>query len=775
MRKRTVSNKRNKNKKGLQHYEIIGLLLVVIGTLAVLSIAGQNIGFIGECIFNLFSFLFGKSAGIPAIVFIFVGIRYIALREKFKYSLKFFIGIILYWLLIAAIHAWFTSFGNELNFEMLISYGGALGGIAVWGLRFLFGEIGTWIVLFVAVLITIVFFTKWSLSSGVIYVGEKTTQKVAKVGEAIKAKKIEYEERHRLTKKSKSTYSMRDFIFKKKQDKLSLNAEPVKESDYYEESHNNSEDLSQDNEKFDCMSHSEVENIELPSVFVEIDDTNVKNSEDLMISSLQVEGNPINAIEELNSYQYPPLTLLQPGVKQSYSLAKEASDKKKILEDTLHNFGVAAKVINISVGPTVTRFELEPAPGVKVKKIENLSDDIALQLAATHVRIEAPIPGKSAVGIEVPNGKNSVVVLRDVLESQEFIEARGNINVALGKDIAGKTIVADLAKMPHLLIAGSTGSGKSVCINTIIMSILYKYSPEEVKMILIDPKVVELSIYNKIPHLRSPVVTEPKKSAGALQWAVKEMENRYKLFSESGVRDIRGYNRLHTEDKMSFLLIVIDELADLMMVAADSVEQSICRLAQKARAAGIHLILATQRPSVDVITGLIKANIPSRISFAVSSQIDSRTILDKSGAEHLLGKGDMLFAPIGVINPIRIQGAFVSDEEVEAVTNFVENQKVVAEMIKSQEPIVFTAPEEATKVVGEEQQDELLSEAVDWVLSTGRASVSMLQRRFRIGYTRAGRLMDTMEELGIVGTANGAKPRDILVSKEQAEQILKGD
>ena len=477
----------------------------------------------------------------------------------------------------------------------------------------------------------------------------------------------------------------------------------------------------------------------------------------------------------VSTYKFPPLTLLKPGGRQSASLSREAEEKKKILESTLHNFGVAARVINTSVGPTVTRFELEPAPGVKVKKIENLADDIALQLAATHIRIEAPIPGKSAVGIEVPNGKTTMVALRDVLDSDEFRNAHGNVNVALGKDITGKTIVADLTRMPHLLIAGSTGSGKSVCINTIIMSILYHYRPEEVKMLLIDPKVVELSVYNAVPHLRSPVVTEPKKAAGALQWAVKEMEHRYKLFSASAVRDIRGYNRLNPKEKMPYLIIIIDELADLMMVAADSVEQAICRLAQKARAAGIHLVLATQRPSVDVITGLIKANIPSRISFAVSSQIDSRTILDKAGAENLLGKGDMLFDPIGAQNPVRVQGAFVSDSEVESVTSYIHNETAVKEMLSSEEPLVFTAPDEAEKAAVEEEQDELFPEAVEWILDTGRASVSMLQRRFRIGYTRAGRLMDTMEEMGIVGPANGAKPREILMNKEQADKLLSGN
>lgn len=351
-----------------------------------------------------------------------------------------------------------------------------------------------------------------------------------------------------------------------------------------------------------------------------------------------------------------------------------------MLESTLRSFGVSVRITDVSVGPTVTRYELEPAPGVKVSRITNLQDDIALQLAATHIRIEAPIPGKSAVGIEVPNEKTAEVALRDVLDDSSFKNRKGGVPVALGKDITGRPVVTDLTKMPHLLIAGSTGSGKSVCINTIIMSILFHQQPDDVKLILIDPKVVELSVYNGIPHLRIPVVTEAKKAAGALQWAVREMESRYQQFSYAHVRDIGGYNKLNPEQRLPFIVIIIDELADLMMAASDSVEDAICRLAQKARAAGIHLVLATQRPSVDVITGVIKANIPSRISFAVSSQVDSRTILDMAGAEKLIGKGDMLFNPMGAANPVRVQGAFVSDEEVEAVANYIKTEAVQGEV-----------------------------------------------------------------------------------------------
>ena len=476
--------------------------------------------------------------------------------------------------------------------------------------------------------------------------------------------------------------------------------------------------------------------------------------------------------EKNNFYSFPPLSLLKEG-ESSGSLETNAYGKANRLETTLKSFGVNAKIVHVSIGPAVTRYELEPAPGVRVSKIEGLSDDIALQLAATSIRIEAPIPGKSAVGIEIPNAKTVAVSLREVLSSNAFQKGKGKILVALGKDIAGKVVITDLAKMPHLLIAGQTGSGKSVCINTIITSILYHSLPEDVKLILIDPKVVELSIYNGIPHLRTEVVTEPKKAAGVLNWAVTEMETRYRSFAEKNVRDINGFNKQNPEMKMPFIVVVIDELADLMMVAKDSVEDAICRLAQKARAAGIHLVVATQRPSVDVITGLIKANIPSRISFAVSSQVDSRTILDKAGAEKLLGKGDMLFNPSGASNPIRIQGAFISDEEVEAVVSYVKEQCIQQDVIVSDEAkIDLSEWEPAVSSDSEEPKDELLAEASEWVVDTQRASVSALQRRFRIGYTRAGRLMDTMELMGIVSKADGAKPRTVLVSKGQLKELF---
>ena len=466
-------------------------------------------------------------------------------------------------------------------------------------------------------------------------------------------------------------------------------------------------------------------------------------------------------------YHFPSLDILAKG-KGSQNNGEEVAHNAMMLENVLSNFGITAKVVNATQGPTVTRYEIEPAPGVKVSRIVNLTDDIALNLAAQHIRMEAPIPGKSAIGIEVPNKTTEAVHLRDVLDCSDFKDARGGIPVGLGKDIAGKPVITDLAKMPHLLVAGTTGSGKSVCVNTLISSILFSRKPEEVKLLLIDPKMVELSIYNGIPHLMAPVVTDMKKAAAVLRWAVREMEARYKAFAASGKRDIKSYNEAHPKAAMPLIVLIIDELADLMMTAPDDIEESISRLAQMARAAGIHMVLATQRPSVNVITGSIKANVPSRISFAVGSQIDSRTILDMAGAEKLLGKGDMLFAPIGANKPIRVQGAFISDDEVEKLVEFVKAQREP----EYDNTVTQEAEKEAEKESAEDNdvyRDELLERAVNLVMESGQASVSMLQRRFRIGYTRAARLVDTMEDLKIVGPSMGSKAREILMSPEQAK------
>ena len=468
-------------------------------------------------------------------------------------------------------------------------------------------------------------------------------------------------------------------------------------------------------------------------------------------------------------YQYPPLTMLSQG-KSNPVTSEEVAHNAVLLEETLDNFGITAKVVNATQGPTVTRYELEPAKGTKVSRIMGLQDDLKMSLAAVDIRMEAPIPGKSAVGIEIPNKNVSAVHLRDVLDCEEFQQASGGIPVGLGKDIADMPVITDLAKMPHLLVAGSTGSGKSVCVNTLISSILFSRKPDEVKLILVDPKMVELSVYNGIPHLMLPVVTDMNKAAAVLRWAVREMDARYMTLATAGVRNVASYNKQNPTKAMPLILIIIDELADLMMTNPD-VEESIDRLAAKARAAGIHMVLATQRPSVDVITGKIKANVPSRIAFTVATQIDSRTILDQAGAERLLGRGDMLFNPIGANKPIRIQGAFISDEEVEELIAFVKGQGQ-PEYDEAMMAETDRGAETSDAVSTDEEQDELLERAVQIVLEQRSASASILQRRLRVGFSRAGRLIDTMQDMKIIGPpTNSSKGRDILMGEDQIREL----
>lgn len=491
---------------------------------------------------------------------------------------------------------------------------------------------------------------------------------------------------------------------------------------------------------------------------------------------LKITHNEIERHDE--EYVFPSIDFLNKGVNNNGQNATEEMRKTaEKLQSTLDSFGVDAKVVDVARGPSVTRYEIQPNAGVKVSKIVNLADDIALNLAASNIRIEAPIPGKAAVGIEVPNKATDMVTLRELIETDKFRDAKSKLSYALGKDIAGDIEISDIAKMPHMLISGATGSGKSVCINTIITSILYKAKPNEVKLLMIDPKVVELGIYNGIPHLLIPVVTDPKKAAGALNWAVQEMVMRYNLFAQRGVKDIKGYNeslkRDNEEGTLPQIVIIIDELADLMMVAANEVEDAICRLAQMARAAGMYLVIATQRPSVDVITGIIKANIPSRIAFAVSSQIDSRTILDTTGAEKLLGKGDMLYYPTGKSKPVRLQGAFVSEKEIESIVEFIKSNStaiyddtIIDKIEKADQKA--PDPEEASDA------DQLLPQAIDLVVEMGQASASMIQRKFKVGYARAGRIIDQMEARGIISGYDGSKPRQVLISRQELQEIKMG-
>lgn len=496
--------------------------------------------------------------------------------------------------------------------------------------------------------------------------------------------------------------------------------------------------------------------------------------------SVQISAEP----PQDGNYHFPPITMLETTKELSeQDVITEIQTNGRMLVDTLNSFGVQTSFVGYSRGPAVTRYELQPASGVKISKITNLSDDLSMNLATAGIRIEAPIPGKAAVGIEVPNKKNTIVRMRELVESNSFAASKSRLTVALGRDIAGETSVADLGKMPHLLIAGATGSGKSVCINSMIMSLLYKASPDEVRFLMIDPKVVELGIYNGIPHLLVPVVTDPRKAAGALSWAVTEMLKRYKIFAANSVRDLKAYNALASSrdfqdengqpmEHMPQIVIIIDELADLMMAAPNEVEDSICRLAQMARAAGMHLVIATQRPSVDVITGIIKANIPSRIAFAVSSQVDSRTILDMGGAEKLLGHGDMLFSPVGSQKPKRIQGCFVSDSEIESIVGFIKKSGEADYSEDIAEEIEKNAVEDKGKsndgdAMGGDDMDPMMPDAIKCIVDSGQASTSLLQRRLRLGYARAGRLIDQMEQMGIVGPHEGSKPRQVLITYQQ--------
>ncbi len=783
-------------------------------------------------------FLLGMGAPLGALLMMFFGGRYAVTSKGISLQRQLVLIILLALLLLVAVHHFCVPDGKEMEIQYILSYGGILGAGLSSFCHDALGDLGTTLFLIGAIVIDVLLLTHWSLSAEAKKVGnkaqvigKKTGEKLEDAAQRIREKKAAMEAARSAARLEVLDDKPTEFIFRKNteteeptpeeeptpDDDISATTEtvaeaipevPLPEEEFPEESNESISELSTSVEASDDGGGEETISPEEPSTEeiplaeenkdLPMEETPVEIPEEeptqepelekgpMKIASLAASAVtvptttapssqpvPVSPVETKPVYQFPPLSLLHAGNNQG-SGQSDVRQKAALIETTLQSFGVKAKVVHFSMGPTVTRFELKPEMGVRVSKIEGLSNELAMALEATHIRIEAPIPGKSAVGIEIPNTKALSVPLHDVLASDEFQHGKGHILVALGKDITGKTVVTDLAKAPHLLIAGSTGSGKSVCINSIITSIIYHSRPDEVKLMLIDPKVVELSVYNGIPHLRTEVVTDMKKAQGTLNWAVREMEARYQLFAGAKVRNIEGYNKSNPEKKMPYILIIVDEFADLMNVAAKDVEVLIQRLTQKARAAGIHLILATQRPSADVITGVIKSNIPSRIAFMVESGLNSRIILDEGGAESLLGKGDMLFKQAGALSTVRIQGAFISDEEVEAVVEYVKNEC----MKQEQQPVVYepidlSVPEkeESTEQLDEEQ-DDLLEEAAEWVLDTKRASVSALQRRFRIGYTRAGRLMDTMERMGIVGPAEGAKPRDILMSKEALAEML---
>lgn len=770
-----MSKRQNKAKNTLRS-EIIGVLFATVGILLLSSLTGFRMGSFGESIENIFLYAFGLGAWLISLLFFIIGIKYIWQQGKNIYTKKT-AGVILFFIsLLSLFHQFISPAENEMLPTYLQQGGGFFCGLIVFGIRKVLGVDGASIFFLALTICSAIFAFKWSLKKTATTATKSVNDAanmVVNAGKQMKKPLFFNYEKHLPN------------ISTKQPDKI----EEIKEIEKIEEIPNEiiteplEEIANNDNVFFDIeeainpiIEEKTQEIIEPePSEPIEVE-LKEKILEKTTKTIQKNTGFYDFAKEESSNYRFPsPNLLAQPVIDNSLINNDEVLEQAKILEQTLTDFKVSAKIVNIVNGPAVTRFEVEPAPGVKVNRIVSLVDDLTLRLAAAGIRIETSIPGKSAMGIEVPKKNTTPVSFYDVINSQEFLEEKSKLAIALGKDITGKTIIADIGKMPHVLVAGSTGSGKSVCINTIVNSILFKALPDEVKFIMIDPKVVELSTYNGIPHLLTPVVTNAKKAASALFWAVEEMEKRYNSFAEAGVREISRYNNT-AEEKLPYIVIIIDELADLMMVAPSDVEDAICRLAQKARAAGIHLILATQRPSVDVITGIIKANIPSRIAFAVSSQIDSRTILDSSGAEKLLGKGDMLYYPVGMSKPQRLQGAFISDDDIEAVTEHIKTQSIP---LKYTENITeYSLPSDKSSLPLDNMQDlsmqdELMIPALEIIMPLGQASASLLQRRLRIGYTRAARLIDYMEELGIIGPATGtSKPRDILLSYDEAVVLL---
>nr|WP_246565937.1 DNA translocase FtsK [Tissierella carlieri] len=717
-RKKTTKKMEDKNK---YNKDIMGVIIVAIGILSMISLFSFKMGIIGSIIRGTtFSFMGFGSYFFPLII---VGSGMVFILDKFNHQegkIILSMGFILLSILIIldGINPFDYTFYDRISNSIALSKIGKGGGIigSFFGFFFykLFGSIGSYLILGLIILINILLITNIRVKD-IVSIFKKESK--PEINKSVKPKVIN---------------NVANDI------KQEVNKEDIKILDYTKNS------LAKDSPK------------------------EIKIKEE--INSIDTEIKIKQSKNHVSTYSIPSLSLLKsPAPNQDINDKKEILNNAKIIEETMKNFGIDAIITQINKGPTITCYELQPSPGIKLSRIVSLSDNIALSLASSDIRIEAPIPGKAAVGIEVPNKVKSSVLFKELITSEEYNNINSSVPLALGKDVSGNVIVSTIDKMPHLLIAGATGSGKSVCINTIIMSILYKSSPEDVKLLLIDPKMVELSIYNGIPHLLIPVVTDAKKAAFALNWAVDEMEKRYKLFAQNNVRDMNSYNskvKASNGEELPTIVIIIDELADLMMVSAQEIEDYICRLAQMARAAGMYLIVATQRPSVDVITGTIKANIPSRISFAVSSQVDSRTILDMAGAEKLLGKGDMLFYPSFYSKPSRLQGAFISDEEVEAVVNSLKAQDItdynedIIEIVESPREIQFN------------DSDDLLPTAIELVVGEGQASISLLQRRLKIGYARAARIIDEMEERGVIGGYEGSKPRKVLLSPEDLDSIL---
>ena len=729
--------------------EIIGLVILAIGLYIMFSMIVEKPGKMGMLLKVFFGFLFGKASLAFVLIWIFISITIMLKAQPFHWNKKISALIIMAFNYSILNYAFIVNDLLPPSFDIKAIFyiawgnasqnigGGFIGLTLSYILISLLSKTGTIIVIILSSLIAIMMFTQKSLVSYLkdLLVNIKTWLLSLKEGVFSQDGKGEL-----------AAHSSADDNGEHTQIKeLKKNIEKI-------------------DEKIKILDYTQNEDFTRKKV-------DKKSKEEEGFDEETLTNSLYSSKHKKSKYIFPPIDILnKPSGERTSNSKKRVINNARILENTLLNFGVQAKVVQVNMGPTITRYELQPSPGVKVSKIVSLTDDIALNLATSGVRVEAPIPGKAAVGIEVPNQDPSLVFIRELLEDDYYKNFHSDLAFAVGKDISGKVKVSDIGKMPHMLIAGATGSGKSVCINSLITSILYKSTPEQVRLILIDPKVVELNVYNGIPHLLIPVVTDPKKASGALNWAVKEMTDRYKKFANHSVRDIDGYNELfHKEpaEKMPKIIVIIDELADLMMASPHEVEDAIWRLAQMARAAGIHLVIATQRPSVDVITGVIKANIPSRIAFAVSSHMDSRTILDMGGAEKLLGRGDMLFYPVGEAKPLRVQGAYISDKEVEKVVGYIKKENQV---IYDSEIIEEIQYENKMQLENKDEEDQLLPTAIELAIENQQISISMLQRRLRIGYARAARIIDEMENRNIIGGYEGSKPRKVLILKEESNE-----
>lgn len=794
MEKKQAKGNRSENKQGFLKEELIGLALIAVAVFVACALFGLPVGSVGASIAKVLNYALGKAGLLFPVLLFAAGVCYAIKHEPVRLSMQIFAFCIILVCLVGIMHYILIPDGQELTPDLLPSGGGLVGGGVLFVLKKFLGKAGSLIVLIAGLIGGAVLAGKISLSGsahkageGVGKVANSAKDKYADIKEKYQERKAE-QERLRLASQTNKEDKHHGLVINDSDDNLPSVKVPSLKEEYEKISKRNKKNAPESDSVYAIKNEDENEPEEVEEPATELVSPPPKRTvrrrknfkEDLKPSEEEFsgkngeenEGEGIEENEEIPTYELPPIDLLEiPTKTRQKGLNEEIKQQSQTIESTLNDFRVGAEVVSVTKGPSVTRYELNLAPGVKVSKLQNLSDDLALKLGATGIRIE-PIPGKSVIGIEVPSKTTEAVNLYSVVASENVQNATSKLAVGLGKDISGNIITADLGKMPHLLVAGSTGSGKSVCINTIIAGLLFKCRPDEVKLILVDPKVVELTNYNGIPHLLTPVVTSPKAAASSLHWAVGEMERRYGLFAEAQVREIGRYNE-QAEEKLPYIVIIIDELADLMMVAAVDVEDAILRLAQKARAAGIHLILATQRPSVDVITGIVKANIPSRIAFAVSSQIDSRTILDMSGAEKLLGKGDMLFYPIGANKPTRVQGAFVSDEELERIVDFIKEQEIDNDYnpnITTHELKGDSKKKQEGTDNPEPAEDELFEDALRLCMDTHQASASMLQRKFRIGYTRAARLVDTMEEKGIVGPAEGSKPRPLIMSQLEIEE-----